>query len=209
MSTKRYTVTSALPYANGPLHIGHIAGAYLPADIYVRYLKGKGHDVAFVCGSDEHGAAITLRAKKDGVSPQEIVDKYHNINKKAFADFGIDFSIYHRTSDELHHETAQDFFKTLEEKNVFTKKTAEQFYDEENNQFLADRYISGECPKCNADGAYGDQCEKCGSALSPEELINPTSTLSGKTPIKKETSHWYLPMQKHEEWLKPWIEKGY
>ena len=208
MSTKRYTVTSALPYANGPLHIGHIAGAYLPADIYVRYLKGKGHDVAFVCGSDEHGAAITLRAKKDGVSPQEIVDKYHNINKKAFADFGIDFSIYHRTSDELHHETAQEFFKTLEEKNVFTKKTAEQFYDEENNQFLADRYISGECPKCNADGAYGDQCEKCGSTLSPEELINPTSTLSGKTPIKKETSHWYLPMQKHEEWLKPWIEKG-
>jgi methionyl-tRNA synthetase len=208
MSTKRYTVTSALPYANGPLHIGHIAGAYLPADIYVRYLKGKGHDVAFVCGSDEHGAAITLRAKKDGVSPQEIVDKYHNINKKAFADFGIDFSIYHRTSDELHHETAQEFFKTLEEKNVFTKKTAEQFYDEENNQFLADRYISGQCPKCNADGAYGDQCEKCGSTLSPEELINPTSTLSGKTPIKKETSHWYLPMQKHEEWLKPWIEKG-
>ena len=208
MNTKRYTVTSALPYANGPLHIGHIAGAYLPADIYVRYLKGKGHDVAFVCGSDEHGAAITLRAKKDGVSPQEIVDKYHNINKKAFADFGIDFSIYHRTSDELHHETAQDFFKTLEEKNVFTKKTAKQFYDEENNQFLADRYISGECPKCNADGAYGDQCEKCGSALSPEELINPTSTLSGKTPIKKETSHWYLPMQNHEEWLKPWIEDG-
>ena len=208
MSTKRYTVTSALPYANGPLHIGHIAGAYLPADIYVRYLKGKGHDVAFVCGSDEHGAAITLRAKKDGVSPQEIVDKYHNINKKAFADFGIDFSIYHRTSDELHHENAQEFFKTLEEKNVFTKKIAEQFYDEENNQFLADRYISGECPKCNADGAYGDQCEKCGSTLSPEELINPTSTLSGKTPIKKETSHWYLPMQKHEEWLKPWIEKG-
>ena len=208
MSTKRYTVTSALPYANGPLHIGHIAGAYLPADIYVRYLKGKGHDVAFVCGSDEHGAAITLRAKKDGVSPQEIADKYHNINKQAFADFGIDFSIYHRTSAELHHETAQDFFKTLDEKNVFTKKTAEQFYDQENNQFLADRYISGECPKCNAAGAYGDQCEKCGSALSPEELINPTSTLSGNPPIKKETSHWYLPMQEHEQWLKPWIEDG-
>jgi len=208
MSTKRYTVTSALPYANGPLHIGHISGAYLPADIYVRYLRGKGHDVAFVCGSDEHGAAITLRAKKDGVSPQEIVDKYHDINKKAFADFGIDFSIYHRTSDKLHHETAQEFFKTLEDKNVFTKKTAEQFYDEENNQFLADRYISGECPKCNAAGAYGDQCEKCGSALSPEELINPKSTLSGNTPIKKETSHWYLPMQNHEQWLKPWIEDG-
>ncbi|MBT5750505.1 MAG: methionine--tRNA ligase [Flavobacteriales bacterium] len=208
MRTKRYTVTSALPYANGPLHIGHIAGAYLPADIYVRYLKGKGYDVAFVCGSDEHGAAITLRAKKDGVSPQEIVDKYHNINKKAFIDFGINFSIYHRTSDELHHETAQDFFKKLEEKNVFTKKTSEQFYDEENNQFLADRYINGECPKCNAEGAYGDQCEKCGSVLSPEELINPTSTLNGKTPKKKKTSHWYLPMQNHEEWLKPWIENG-
>ena len=208
MTKKRYTVTSALLYANGPLHIGHIAGAYLPADIYVRYLKGKGHDVAFICGSDEHGAAITLRAKKDGVSPQEIVDKYHNINKKAFADFGIDFSIYHRTSDELHHETAKDFFKNLEDKTVFNKKTAEQFYDEENKQFLADRYISGECPKCNATGAYGDQCEKCGSALSPEELINPTSTLSGNTPIKKETSHWYLPMQDHEKWLKPWIEDG-
>jgi len=209
MSTKRYTVTSALPYANGPLHIGHIAGAYLPADIYVRYLKGKGHDVVFVCGSDEHGAAITLRAKNDGVLPQEIVDKYHNINKKSFADFGIDFSIYHRTSDELHHDTAQDFFKILEEKNVFTKKSTKQFYDQENNQFLADRYITGECPKCHADGAYGDQCEKCGSALSPEELINPTSTLSGKIPVKKETSHWYLPMEKHEEWLKNWIEDGY
>ena len=208
MTKKRYTVTSALLYSNGPLHIGHIAGAYLPADIYVRYLKGKGHDVAFICGSDEHGAAITLRAKKDGVSPQEIVDKYHNINKKAFADFGIDFSIYHRTSDELHHETAKDFFKNLDDKNVFNKKTAEQFYDEENKQFLADRYISGECPKCNATGAYGDQCEKCGSALSPEELINPISTLSGNSPIKKETSHWYLPMQDHEQWLKPWIEDG-
>ena len=208
MSTKRYTVTSALPYANGPLHIGHIAGAYLPADIYVRYLRGKGHDVVFVCGSDEHGAAITLQAKKEGVLPQEIVDKYHNINKKVFADFGIDFSIYHRTSDKLHHETAQEFFKTLAQKGVFTKKTAEQFYDKESNQFLADRYISGQCPKCNAEGAYGDQCEKCGSALSPNELINPKSTLSGNTPIKKETTHWYLPMQNHENWLKPWIEDG-
>ena len=208
MTKKRYTVTSALLYANGPIHLGHISGAYLPADIYVRYLKGKGHDVAFICGSDEHGAAITLQAKKDGVTPQEIVEKYHAINKKAFADFGIDFSIYHRTSKKLHHETAQDFFNILEDKKAFTKKTSEQFYDKENKQFLADRYISGECPKCNADGAYGDQCEKCGSTLSPEELINPTSTLSGKTPIKKETSHWYLPMQKHEEWLKPWIEKG-
>ncbi|MAX68797.1 MAG: methionine--tRNA ligase [Flavobacteriales bacterium] len=206
---KRFTVTSALLYANGPLHIGHIAGAYLPADIYVRYLKGKGHDVAFICGSDEHGAAITLQAKKEGISPQGIVDKYHTINKKAFSDFGIDFSIYHRTSDKLHHETSQDFFRTLEKKDVFTKKTTEQFYDEENKQFLADRYITGECPKCNAAGAYGDQCEKCGCTLSPNELINPTSTLSGIAPIKKETSHWYLPMQNHEKWLKDWIESGY
>ena len=206
---KRFTVTSALLYANGPLHIGHIAGAYLPADIYVRYLKGKGHDVAFICGSDEHGAAITLQAKKEGISPQGIVDKYHTINKKAFSDFGIDFSIYHRTSDKLHHETSQDFFRTLEKKDVFTKKTSEQFYDEENKQFLADRYITGECPKCNAAGAYGDQCEKCGCTLSPNELINPTSTLSGISPIKKETSHWYLPMQNHEKWLKDWIESGY
>ena len=208
MSSKKYTVTSALLYANGPVHIGHIAGAYLPADIYVRYLKAKGHDVAFICGSDEHGAAITLQAKKEGISPQEIINKYHTINKKAFADFGIEFSIYHRTSKKIHHETAQDFFKILEEKNVFTKKTTEQFYDKENKQFLADRYISGECPKCNEIDAYGDQCEKCGSTLSPEELINPKSTLSGNTPIKKETSHWYLPMQEHEKWLKEWIEKG-
>ena len=208
MSTKRHIVTSALLYANGPIHLGHISGAYLPADIYVRYLKAKGHDVAFICGSDEHGAAITLQAKKDGVTPQEIVDKYHAINKKAFADFGIDFSIYHRTSDKLHHETAQEFFTTLNNNEVFTKKTSEQFYDEENNQFLADRYISGECPKCNAEEAFGDQCEKCGSALSPNELINPKSTLSGDAPIKKETTHWYLPMQDHEIWLKPWIEDG-
>jgi len=150
-----------------------------------------------------------LQAKKEGISPQEIVDKYHNINKKAFSDFGIDFSIYHRTSDKLHHETSQDFFRTLEKKDVFTKKTSEQFYDEENKQFLADRYITGECPKCNAAGAYGDQCEKCGCTLSPNELINPTSTLSGSAPIKKETSHWYLPMQNHEKWLKDWIESGY
>ena len=208
MSTKRYTVTSAPLYANGPIHLGHISGAYLPADIYVRYLKGKGNDVAFICGSDEHGAAITLQAKKDGISPQEIVDKYHEINKKAFEDFGINFSIYHRTSDELHHQTAQEFFRNLEMKGVFDKKTSEQFYDEENKQFLADRYISGGCPKCNAEEAYGDQCEKCGSTLSSDELINPKSTLSGNIPIKKETSHWYLPMQDHEKWLKNWIENG-
>jgi methionyl-tRNA synthetase len=208
MKTKRYTVTSALLYANGPIHIGHLAGAYLPADIYVRYLRSKGHDVAFICGSDEHGAAITLQAKKEGKSPKKIIDKYHSINKKSFADFGIDFSIYHRTSEKIHHETAQKFFKKLEDNHVFSKKSTKQFYDEENNQFLADRYIIGTCPKCGYDDAYGDQCEKCGSTLSPEELINPMSTLSGKTPVKKETSHWYLPMHNHEKWLKNWIEKG-
>ena len=208
MNVKRFTVTSALPYANGPLHIGHIAGAYLPADIFVRYQKAKGNDVAFICGSDEHGAAITLKAKNENVSPKKIVDKYHNINKKAFKDFGIDFSIYHRTSDKLHHDTAQDFFKTLEKKDAFIKKMSKQFFDQENNQFLADRYITGNCPKCDSDGAYGDQCEKCGSALSPDELINPKSTLSGNIPIKKETTHWYLTMQNHENWLKDWIENG-
>lgn len=206
--SKKYTVTSALPYANGPLHIGHIAGAYLPADIFVRYRKAKGDDVLFVCGSDEHGAAITLRAKKDGISPQEIVDKYHEINKKAFTDFGINFDIYHRTSSELHHETASEYFKILQEKEVFTQKTSEQFFDEEYQQFLADRYIIGECPKCGYEHAYGDQCEKCGSALSPSELKNPISTLSGKKPVMKTTTHWYLPMQNHEDWLKEWIEEG-
>lgn len=205
---KRHLVTSALPYANGPLHIGHIAGAYLPADIYVRYLKQKGEDVAFICGSDEHGAAITLRAKKEGTTPQQIVDQYHALNKKAFSDFGIDFDIYHRTSEPIHHKTAQDFFKILNEKGAFEQRTSEQYYDEEHNQFLADRYVTGTCPKCQNENAYGDQCEKCGSALSPEELINPLSTLSGKTPIKKSTSHWYLPMQDHEKWLKSWIEEG-
>ena len=205
---KRYTVTSALPYANGPLHIGHIAGAYLPADIYVRYLRLKQKDVIFVCGSDEHGAAITIRAKKEGVSPKSIIDKYNEINKKAFADFGISFDIYHRTSSDLHHKTAQDFFVTLEKNGSFIKKTSEQYFDEENNQFLADRYITGTCPKCGYEKAYGDQCEKCGSALSPTDLINPKSAISGKSPVLKETSHWYLPMQNHEKWLKTWINKG-
>lgn len=206
--TKKHLVTAALPYANGPLHIGHIAGAYLPADIYVRYLKMKGEDVAFICGSDEHGAAITLRAKKEGTTPQEIVDKFHEINKKAFKDFGILFDKYSRTSNQLHHDTAQDFFKTLDSKGVFERKTTEQFYDEENKQFLADRYITGECPNCHSQNAYGDQCEKCGSALSPTDLINPKSSISGNTPILKETSHWFLPMQNDETWLKEWIETG-
>lgn len=207
-SKKRYTITAALPYANGPLHIGHIAGAYLPADIYVRYLKSKGHDVAFICGSDEHGAAITLRAKKEGKTPQQIVDENHTIIEKAFKDFGINFSIYHRTSSKIHHETAAEFFTDLHQKGAFTQETSEQFYDEEQQQFLADRYIVGTCPKCGFDGAYGDQCEKCGSTLSPTDLINPTSAISGNTPVLKETTHWYLPMDRHEVWLKEWLDKG-
>jgi methionyl-tRNA synthetase len=204
----KLTVTAALPYANGPLHIGHIAGAYLPADIYVRYMRKQGRDVVFICGSDEHGAAITLRAKKDGINPQDIIDKYHAINKQAFDDMHISFDIFHRTSSDLHHETAQEFFKTLNAKDSFDEQVSEQYFDEENNQFLADRYIVGTCPKCDFDGAYGDQCEKCGSTLSPQELINPRSTLSGNAPILKQTSHWYLPMNKHEDWLRDYIEKG-
>jgi len=206
--SQKYTVTAALPYANGPLHLGHVAGVYLPADIFVRFLRLKNEDVAFVCGSDEHGAAITLRAKKEGTTPQAIVDKYHSINKKAFNDFDISFDIYTRTSTDLHKETAQDYFKVLNDKGSFIKKTTEQYYDEEFNQFLADRYITGNCPKCDAEGAYGDQCEKCGSALSPTELVNPVSTLSGNTPTLKETSHWFLPMDQHETWLKEWIKEG-
>lgn len=205
---KRYTVTAALPYANGPLHLGHLAGAYLPSDIYVRYLKLNEEDVVFVCGSDEHGAAITLRAKKDGKSPQEIVDQYHEINKKAFEDFGIDFSIYHRTSSPEHHEMAQQFFLELNEQDTFITETTEQYFDEENNQFLADRYIMGECPKCQNPNAYGDQCERCGSDLSPLDLINPKSTISGNKPVLKETSHWFLPMERHEKWLTSWIQEG-
>ena len=208
MDKKRFTITSALLYANGPIHLGHLAGAYLPADIFARYQKQKGHDVAFICGSDEHGAAITLQAKKNNISPKEIVDKYHDLNKKSFEDFGINFSIYDRTSSKEHHQTAQDIFKELEQKNSFTKKTSQQFYDAKNQQFLADRYIVGTCPKCGHNEAYGDQCEKCGSALSPEELINPKSSISGEVPVLRETTHWYLPMQKHEDWLKEWINKG-
>ncbi|UTW63504.1 methionine--tRNA ligase [bacterium SCSIO 12741] len=204
----RYLITSALPYANGPLHIGHLAGAYLPADIYVRHLRMQGKEVAFICGSDEHGAAITLRAKKEGILPQEIVDKYHAINRDAFKDFGIDFDIYHRTTSPLHHETAQEYFKVLEEKGVFEIREGQQFYDEEHKQFLADRYVQGTCPNCGSDRAYGDQCENCGTSLSPLELINPVSTLSGATPVLKDTSHWYLPMQDHEAWLRSWIEEG-
>ncbi len=208
MSKAKYTVTAALPYANGPLHLGHVAGVYLPADIFVRFLRMNNHDVAFICGSDEHGAAITLRAKKEGISPQEIVDKYNEQIGKSFRDFDISFDIFHRTSSPIHHETAQDFFKVLHAKGKLTEETSEQYYDEEYSQFLADRYITGECPKCQNPSAYGDQCEKCGSDLSPTELIHPTSTLSGKTPILRETSHWYLPMNRHEDWLREWIKEG-
>jgi methionyl-tRNA synthetase len=208
MNNSKYTVTAALPYANGPLHLGHVAGVYLPADIFVRFLRANGNDVAFICGSDEHGAAITLRAKKEGITPKEIVDKYNKIIGDAFQQFGITFDIFHRTSSELHIETAQEFFKVLEEKGKFIQETTEQYFDEEFQQFLADRYITGDCPNCSSPGAYGDQCEKCGSALSPTDLKNPVSTLSGKTPILKNTSHWFLPMDKHEEWLRPWIKEG-
>ncbi len=208
MSGKRHTITAALPYANGPLHLGHIAGVYVPADIYARYLRSKGEDVLFICGSDEHGAAITLRAKKENTTPKAIVDQYHQLNNQSFKDFGISFDIYHRTSEVIHHETAADFFKTLNEKGSFTVEESEQFYDEEHSQFLADRYVKGECPKCHNPNAYGDQCEKCGSTLSPLELIKPVSTLSGKPPVLKTTSHWYLPMQDHEKWLAEWIRNG-
>jgi methionyl-tRNA synthetase len=208
MSKDKYTVTAALPYANGPIHLGHVAGVYLPADIFVRFLRMNNHDVAFICGSDEHGAAITLRAKKEGISPQEIVDKYHQIIRQSFEDFHISFDIFHRTSAPIHHETSQEFFLKLHENGKFTEETSEQYYDEEFSQFLADRYITGTCPKCQNPSAYGDQCEKCGTDLSPTELIDPKSTLSGNTPILKSTSHWYLPMQRHEEWLREWIKNG-
>ena len=206
---KRYTVTAALPYANGPKHIGHLAGAYIPADLYARYLRLSGKDVVFVCGSDEHGTAIPNQAIKEGSTPQAIIDKYHVLNKESFEKLGISFDIYHRTSAPIHHETAQDFFRVLDKKEVFTIQTSEQYFDDKAQTFLADRYIIGTCPKCGFDGAYGDQCEKCGSALSPEELINPTSTLTGNKPVLKATKHWYLPMDRYENWLKEWILKGH
>lgn len=208
MSKRAFTVTAALPYANGPLHLGHIAGVYLPADVFVRFLRLRGDDVLFICGSDEHGAAITLRAKKEGISPQEIVDKYHHLIEKSFKQFGISFDIYHRTSSKLHHEVSSEFFNTLYKNHAFTQETSHQYFDEAYQQFLADRYITGTCPKCQHAAAYGDQCEKCGSDLSPSELINPISTLSGSTPVLKETQHWYLPMNAHEEWLTEWIQTG-
>ena len=202
---KRYLITSALPYANGPKHIGHLAGAYLPADIYVRYLRAQKKDVVYVCGSDEHGAAITIQAMKENTTPRAIVDKYHAMLKSNMADLGISFDIYHRTSEPLHHETAQEFFTALNNKGDLEIKETEQYFDEAANTFLADRYIVGTCPVCGNENAYGDQCEKCGTSLSPEELINPRSTLSGNAPIKKLTKHWYLPLNRHEDFLRQWI----
>ena len=202
---KRYLVTSALPYANGPLHLGHLAGVYVPSDIYVRYLRRQGRDVISICGSDEHGVPITLKARNEGTTPQEVVDRYHAINKKAFEEFGIAFDIYSRTSNKVHYETASDFFSTLNEKGVFVEKTSEQYYDEEAKSFLADRYITGTCPHCGNPCAYGDQCEQCGTSLSPSDLINPVSTISGSQPMLKETRHWYLPLDQYEGWLKEWI----
>jgi methionyl-tRNA synthetase len=206
---KRYTITAALPYTNGPVHIGHLAGVYIPSDIYARFLRLNEKDVIFVCGSDEHGVPITISAKKEGVSPQQVVDKYHKIIGDSFKELGISFDIYHRTSDPVHHETASDFFKHLHREGLFIEKTSAQYYDEKENEFLADRYITGTCPHCNYEEAYGDQCEKCGTSLSATDLIAPKSALSGNKPVLKETKHWFLPLDKYETWLKEWILDGH
>jgi len=208
-SYKRTTVTAALPYANGGVHIGHLAGVYVPADIYVRYLRLKKQDVMYVCGSDEHGVPITIRAMKEGITPQDVVDRYHELIKKSFADFGISFDIYSRTTSKIHHQFASDFFKKLYDEGKLTEETTTQLYDEEAKQFLADRYVTGECPHCHNEGAYGDQCEKCGRDLSPTELINPKSTISGSTPVLKETKNWYLPLNEYQTWLREWILDGH
>ncbi|MFA6327163.1 MAG: methionine--tRNA ligase, partial [Bacteroidales bacterium] len=206
---KRYLITSALPYANGPLHIGHLAGVYVPADIYVRYLRLRGREVCFVGGSDEHGVPITIKARQQGVSPQEIVDKYHTLIKNSFEKLGISFDVYSRTTSATHYKTASDFFRKLYEDGKFVEKETEQFYDTEAQTFLADRYITGTCPRCQAPGAYGDQCEKCGSTLSPDELIDPHSSISGSKPEKRKTKHWYLPLDQYEPWLREWILEGH
>ena len=206
---KRTTVTAALPYANGGVHIGHLAGVYVPADIYARYLRLKNQEVIFIGGSDEHGVPITIRAKKEGITPQDVVDRYHSMIKKSFEEFGISFDIYSRTTSKTHEQLASDFFKTLLEEGKLQEQESEQYYDEEAHQFLADRYIKGECPHCHYDGAYGDQCEHCGTALSPLELINPTSTLSGSKPVIKKTKNWYLPLNDYQQWLKEWILQGH
>ncbi len=206
---KRYTVTAALPYANGPIHLGHLAGVYVPADVYVRYLRQKGRDVVFICGSDEHGVPITIKARREGVTPQQVVDKYNKIIKDSFAEFGISFDNYSRTSAPVHHKTASDFFRKMYDAGQFTEQESEQYYDPEAKQFLADRYITGTCPRCGNEGAYGDQCEKCGSTLSPSELIDPKSALSGATPELRKTKHWYLPLEQYETWLRQWILEGH
>jgi methionyl-tRNA synthetase len=206
---KRYLVTAALPYANGPVHIGHLAGCYLPADIYVRYQRARKQDIQFICGSDEHGVPITIRAMKEGITPQQVVDKYHAIIKESFAQMGISFDIYSRTSNKIHHETAAGFFKKLYDEGLFEEKETEQYFDEKANTFLADRYIIGTCPVCGNENAYGDQCERCGSSLSPEQLINPRSALSDAVPVKRKTKHWYFPLQNYEPWLKEWILEGH
>ena len=209
MSKNRYTITAALPYTNGPIHIGHLAGVYVPADIYARYLRMKGEDVFFVCGSDEHGVAISIRAKKEGKSPKELVDHYHHMIKSSFDDFGISFDHYGRTSDPIHHETASDFFKTLYDNGDFIEETTEQLYDQEAKQFLADRFVVGTCPHCGHEEAYGDQCESCGRSLNATDLINPTSTLSGSVPVTKATKHWFLPLDRYQTFLEDWILKGH
>ncbi|WP_133273894.1 methionine--tRNA ligase [Hymenobacter radiodurans] len=206
---QRYTVTAALPYANGPVHIGHLAGVYLPADIYVRYLRSAGRDVKFICGSDEHGVPITIRAQKEGVTPQQVVDKYHALIRDSFVDFGVSFDIYSRTSSATHREVSSGFFRKLYEEGKFIEQTSQQYYDEQANQFLADRYIVGTCPNCGNENAYGDQCERCGTSLSPTELINPRSMLSGNNPVLRETKHWYLPLDQYEPWLREWIVEGH
>ena len=206
---KRYLITSALPYANGPVHIGHLAGVYVPSDIYARYLRLKGYDVVSVCGSDEHGVPITIKARNEGITPQQVVDRYHEIIKDAFKRFGMSFDIYSRTSSPTHRVTASDFFRKLYEEGKFIEQTSMQYYDEEAKTFLADRYIVGTCPRCQSEGAYGDQCEKCGSTLSPDELINPTSKLSGAVPVKRETKHWYLPLDQYDPFLREWILEGH
>ncbi len=206
---KRTLITTALPYANGPIHIGHLAGVYVPADIYARYLRLKNEDVLLIGGSDEHGVPITLKAKNEGITPQDVVDKFHGIIKKSFQDFGISFDVYSRTSAQIHHETASEIFRTLYDNGKLIERTSEQYFDEENKQFLADRYITGTCPKCGFEKAYGDQCESCGTSLSPTELINPVSMISGNQPVLKETKHWYLPLDDYESWLKEWILEGH
>ncbi|MDP2089659.1 MAG: methionine--tRNA ligase [Flavobacteriaceae bacterium] len=206
---RRFTITAALPYTNGPVHIGHLAGVYIPADIFARYLRMKGEDVAFICGSDEHGVPITIRAKKEGITPQQLVDKYHAIIKKSFEDFGISFDNYSRTSAKIHHETASEFFRKLYDEGKFIEEVSQQFYDEASNQFLADRFIIGTCPKCGNEESYGDQCEKCGTSHNATDLINPKSAITGNVPTLKETKHWYLPLENYSEWLKEWIVEGH